>query len=209
MKTLGNWLKNNPSLSLLCAACLALGVHATAAAPAPQGISGFAPAGNPLVPFVVEIPAGLANSAGVGSANPEILIDSDGDDGYFLVNSILLKSNVPSTGFLALSVNSVTLNGTEFDTRTYSVVDFVDGSGVDHSADLMGMPTRQTSVSDTDRATGGNFPNELIAENAGTSNIEIRMFARSDDSDLSVDTVRVSGWKKPGDNISVSYVPGN
>jgi hypothetical protein len=35
------------------------------------------------------------------------------------------------------------------------------------------------------------------------------MFCRSDIQDLQIETVLVAGWKKAGDTITVSYIPGN
>lgn len=207
MKPFTTWLRKHPVLALVGAACLTLAVpSASAPQPAPiQSIAGFAAAGPRLVPFAVEVPGGMANSAAVGSANPEIILDCDGDDGHLIVSSILIKSNVPSTGFQFFRVNDLTLNGTEFDTRTINLIGLTDGSGVNESADLMGTPVRAGSTGDT----GGCFPREIIAENAGTDNVRVRFFARSDDSDLSVSTVRVSGWKRAEDTITLTYVPGN
>ena len=35
------------------------------------------------------------------------------------------------------------------------------------------------------------------------------MFCRSDNQDMHLETVLVAGWKRPGDTVSVSYVPGH
>lgn len=203
MKSLSNWLKTHPLLSLAGAVALALAIPSSPTKA--QSIAGFAAAGPGLVPFVAEIPGGLANSAGVGSANPEILIDSDGEDGFLIVNSILLRTNVQGSGdFQFLRVNTLTINGTEYDTRTPNLVGPL-GSGVNESADLMGTPIR-TDSSDT---AGGCFPTTILAQNAGVDPIEVRLFARADVTDLNVSSVRVSGWKRAADTVSVTWVPGN
>lgn len=167
---------------------------------------------NNMVPFkVVDTTGGICNAALTNSANPEIHINSDGTDGDFVITSILLKTagtGVPITGFYALSINSVTINGLKFDTRTGNLVGATDGSGVLESADLMGTPIRRTHMSGT-QDPGGNFPHQIVAESNGVNDVMVRLFCRSDDEDLNIAAVAVSGWKKPSDNISVSYIPGN
>jgi len=160
------------------------------------------------VPFRVEAAGGLGNAAIDGSSNPEILIESDGNSGHFVVTSILVKTNVPLTGFAFLSVNSLDVNGTRFDTRTQNLVEHV-GTGVNESADLMGAPIRVDSLGGTNPPTGGNFPFEIIAENDGSGDVRIQLFCRSDVSDLDIEVVGVSGWKRPGDMITATFVPGS
>ena len=163
-----------------------------------------------MVPFTTRTPGGICNSANVGSANPVIRIDSDGDD-PFVVTSVLVKTaQQPSgqQGYTFFSVNSVTLNGYPFDTRTGNLTAPVDGWAVQESADLMGTPIRRGSVSQSG-AEGGNFPHQLVASGQSNTDISIRMFCRADQWDLSIEAVQVSGWKPPADNVSVVYVPGN
>ena len=161
-----------------------------------------------LVPFVAESSGGLANSAAAGSANPEIVIDSDGGNGTFVITSILIESDAPITGFFALSANGVEIDGIEFSTRTRSLVGPIDGSAVVEAADLMGTPVRTTSLASSG-TPGGNFPHQIIATNAGLDDVRIELFARSDVSDLDITAIRVSGWKRRGDQVDVSFVPGN
>ena len=156
----------------------------------------------------MEIPGGLANSALAGSANPEIYIDSDGQAGTFVVTSIVIKTNVPGSGFQYLLVNRHIVDGTLFDTRTQNLVTAL-GSAVRESADLMGAPIRVDSLGGTAPPTGGTFPSEIVAENAGVDDIRVTLFARSDLFDMDIETVAVCGWKRPKDTISVSYVPGS
>lgn len=165
-----------------------------------------------LVPFkVVDTTGGICNTTAQGSANPQILINSDGAEGSFVVTSILLKTagtGVPITGFVALSINSVTIDGMNFDTRTGNLVGATDGYGVLESADLMGTPVRRSSFSGN-QDPGGNFPHQIVASSDGINDIRIRMFCRSDDEDLDIAAVAVSGWKQAGENITVTYVPGH
>ena len=164
-----------------------------------------------LVPFMeLDFTGGICNTAVEGSANPEIIINSDGVEGHFVVTSVLLKTDgtgVPTTGFFALSINSVRIDGTLFDTRTGNLVGATDGSGVLESADLMGTPVRRSSFSG-DQEPGGNFPHQIVAESDGNEDIRIRLFCRSDDEDLDIAVVAASGWKHPDDTITVTLVPG-
>ena len=159
-----------------------------------------------MVPFMVEIPGGLANSAGAGSANPKILIDSDGQAGHFVTSSIVVRTNAPSSGFQTLSVNYARLNSEFYHFVTASILGPA-GGGVQESADIMGTPV--DAVDFGTAVHGGSFPRELIVQNAGSiDDIIIQLFARSDTSDMDIEKVRVTGWKRAGDNISVVYVPG-
>ena len=167
---------------------------------------------DPLVPFIVmDSTGGVCNSAGAGSANPEIIIESDGGEDNFVVTSVLLKTaspGVPVSGFFALSINSVRINGTLFHTRTGNLVGATDGSGVLESADLMGTPIRRSSFFG-DQEPGGNFPHQIVAENVGSNDIVIRLFCRSDDDDLNIAVVAAAGWKRPNDTITVTLIPGS
>lgn len=167
---------------------------------------------NNLAPFkVVDSTGGICNAAATNSANPQILVESDGTEGNFVVTSILLKTagtGVPTSGFFALSINSVTINGMKFDTRTGNLVGATDGSGVLESADLMGTPVRRSHMSGS-QEPGGNFPHQIVANSYGLNDIMVRLFCRSDIEDLNISAVAVSGWKQAGENISVTYIPGN
>ncbi len=164
------------------------------------------------VPFMVaDTSGGICNTAAAGSANPRIEIDGRGAPGTFVVTSILLKTagtGVPVTGFRFLSINSVNIDGTNFDTRTGNLVGPTDGTGVLESADLMGTPVRRSSFGGS-LEPGGNFPHQIVAENAGSRDIIVQLFCRSDSEDFSIATVAVAGWKRPADTVTVTYVPGS
>ena len=162
------------------------------------------------MPFKVETAGGICNTAGVGSANPQIVIDSDGS-APFVVTSILIRTGpqgLDATGYQFLSVNSVSIDGVPFDTRTGNLTAPVDGFGVNESADLMGTPIRRTSVS-VDAEKGGNFPHQIVAVGDGTNDIRVQLFCRADDFDLDIGAVLVAGWKPSSDTITVTYLPGN
>lgn len=160
------------------------------------------------VPFKVEVAGGLCDSGPAPSSNPEIVIDSDGTD-TFVVTSILIKRALMNpVDFMFLSVNTVRINGTSFDTRTGNLFGPIGGEfGVLQSADILGMPVRLTSI--VDPMPGGNVPQQIVASGAGAEDIKVRLFCRSDNQDMSLATILVAGWKKPADTISASYVPGN
>ena len=166
-----------------------------------------------VVPFkVVDRQGGLCNSAAAAAANPEIVIDSDGFGGNFVVTSVMIRAaypGVPPTGFEFFSVISVAINGDRFDTRTGNILGRVGGWGVWESADIMGMPVRRSSDR-TDPTRGGNFPHQIVARSNGPAEeVRIRFFCRSDDEDMHIDRVLVAGWKRPGDDITVTYLPGH
>ena len=59
-------------------------------------------------------------------------------------------------------------------------------------------------------------PHDLVDErvenallNQVNAYVRIQFFARSDVSDLDIEVVRVSGWKRRGQTISLAYVPGS
>lgn len=160
------------------------------------------------VPFKVEIAGGLCDSAPAPSSNPEIVIDSDGTD-TFVVTSILIKrAPMNPVDFMFLSVNTVRINGTSFDTTTGNLFGPIGPEfAVLQSADILGMPVRQTSIIDPE--PGGNVPHQIVASGVGAQDINVRLFCRSDNQDMSLATILVAGWKKPADTISVIYVPGN
>ncbi len=164
-----------------------------------------------VVPFkVVDDVGGLCDSAGGGTSVPEILIDSDGEEGEFVVTSILVRSApvIPTTGFLDLSINEVEIDGDSFDTRTGNILNPTFGSGVAESADLMGTSVIRNTDS-SDPLPGGSFPHQIVAESEGIDDIRIQLFCSSLDDDLTIDQILVAGWKRPADTITVTYVPGN
>jgi hypothetical protein len=165
--------------------------------------------GDLYVPFKVEIAGGLCDSAASPSSNPKIVIDSDGTD-TFVVTSILVKRGFMNpVDFLFLSVNGVEIDGTIFDTRTGNLFGPLGGEfAVMQSADILGMPVRMGGLI-TDSQPGGNVPHQIVAEGEGAQDIRVDMFCRSDNQDMNIETVLVAGWKKPGDTVSVSYVPGH
>lgn len=160
-------------------------------------------------PFKVEIAGGLCDSGPSPSSNPEILIDSNGTDN-FVVTSILVKRGFMNpVDFTFLSVNTVRVNGVSFDTRTGNLFGPIGGEfGVLQSADILGMAVRQTSAI-VDSVPGGNVPHQIVASGAGAEDIKVRLFCRSDNQDMNLATILVAGWKKPGDTITVTYIPGN
>lgn len=159
------------------------------------------------VPFKVQVPGGVCDSAAAPSSNPKIVIDSNGA-APFAVNSILIKRAPQNpVDFLFLSVNGVTIDGTFFETRTGNLFDPLFGEfAVEQAADIMGMPVRRGgSISGAE--PGGNVPHAIVAEGAGAEDVRVLLFCRSDAQDLSIEAVLVAGWKRPGDTISVTYVP--
>lgn len=164
-----------------------------------------------LVPFTVETTGGICNTASVNSANPVIVIDSDGEK-PFVVTSILIRTGPQGSGaegYEFLSINSVSINGSIFDTTTSNVTAPVSGFGVNESADLMGTPIRRISDPAAEAEKGGNFPHQIVAEGDGMDDISVQLFCRADDFDLNIDAVRVGGWKPASDTVIVTYIPGN
>ena len=165
-----------------------------------------------VVPFtVVDTTGGLCDSAGVGTSNPNLEIDSDGADGEFVVTSILFLTTlpgVPDTGFLGFQVNHVEVDSQRFHTRTGNLLGPTDGPGVYESVDVMGAPVRRSSDSESPIA-GGNFPHEIVAESANTDDIHINFFCGTDDDDVSFSAIKVSGWKRPADTITLTFTPGS
>jgi hypothetical protein len=136
----------------------------------------------------------------------------------FVVTSVLLKTArqaLGEEGYVFLSVNSVTIDGTLFDTVTGNALGPVSGWGVDEATDLMGMPTRiaepvpLTSSPRTESPAGGRFPHQIVADSEGANDVRIVLFCRADAHDLGIDLVQVSGWRLPEDSVTVSYRPGN
>jgi hypothetical protein len=159
------------------------------------------------VPFKVQVPAGMCDSAAAPSSNPKIVIDSDGE-GPFAVNSILVKRGpMNPVDFLFLSLNGVAIDGTFFETRTGNLFDPLFGEfAVQQSADILGMPVRRGGPISTAQP-GGNVPHEIVADGEGAEDVVVRLFCRSDERDLTIETVLVAGWKRPGDTVAVTYVP--
>jgi hypothetical protein len=162
--------------------------------------------GQHYVPFnVVITEVGICNTAGVPSSNPRILIDSAAESGTFMVTSILIQPwGTTGTGVL-LSVNAAIIDGTWL---TLLTRDFAGGvSPVNRGFDIMGVPLR-TGRRDEPLKLGGNFPHTIAANSAGDNDIEIRLFCRSDNSDVTIRRIVVAGWKQASDIISVKYIPG-
>ncbi len=164
-----------------------------------------------VVPFkVVDDIGGLCDSGAVGTSNPEIHIDSDGEEGEFVITSILVRSapSLPLTGFSNLTINKVVIDGYSFDTKTGNILDPTFGSGVAESADLMGTSViRNPDVNNP--LPGGSFPNQIVAESEGADDVWIQLFCSSSVDDLTIDQILVAGWKRPADTITLTYVPGN
>ena len=134
-------MKNLVSNTAPTALLVAAGLAAVAFAQRSQAPAAL-PYPGALVPFVVEDDGGLANSGGPGTSNPQIIVDSDGAAGFFIINSILVEADAPQLGFEALSINQVRIDGVEFDARTGNLVGGIDGSGVVEAAELLGTPVR-------------------------------------------------------------------
>ena len=165
-----------------------------------------------VVPFKAEeTTGGLCDSAGTGTSNPEIIIDSDGAEGEFVITSIIVKTGhpgVPATGFRDFAVNYVEIDGILFDTVTGNLLGPTDGSGVLESADLMGTPVRRSGDTDAPLA-GGNFPHQIVALSGGADDIVVRFFCSSVDDDITIDRILVAGWKRPADTVTVTFTPGS
>ncbi len=165
-----------------------------------------------LVPFkVVDTTAGLCDSAGVGTSSPNLEIDSDGTEGHFVVTSILFLTElpgVPETGFEAFSINHLEVDAERFYTRSGNLLGPTDGPGVYESVDLMGVPLRR-SYDYANPIPGGNFPHQIVAESANDSDIHIDMFCSTMDDDISFSRIQVSGWKRQGDTITLTFTPGS
>lgn len=164
-----------------------------------------------VVPFKVVISGGLCDSAGSGTSTPEIVIDSDGAEGEFVVTSILLKTEapgIPETGFRDLTLNHIGIDGELFDTQTGNLMGPAGGSGVLESADILGTPVRRSEDHEAP-PLGGNVPHQIVAQSTGASDVLVELFCSSTDDDLNFETILVAGWKRPADTITVTYTPGN
>jgi hypothetical protein len=156
----------------------------------------------------MQIPGGLCDSDPSNSSNPVIVIDSDGTD-PFVISSILVRRGFMNpVDFSFLTVAHIQIDGTMFYTRTGNLFEPIGGEfAVLQAADLLGTRVLP-HPSRTDVPTGGNLPHQIVAAGDGPADIRAELFCRSDFQDMNLDTVLVAGWKKPGDRISVSYVPG-
>jgi hypothetical protein len=164
-----------------------------------------------VVPFKVVIPGGLCDSAGQGTSTAEVIIDSDGAEGEFVVTSILLGTTVPgvpSTGFEAFTINHLEIDGDRFYIRSGNLLGPTDGAGVYEATDIMGTPSRRNSDREAPLA-GGNFPHQIVAQSNDSDDVRINFFCSSDDDDLSFADILVAGWKRPADTITVTYTPGS
>jgi len=164
-----------------------------------------------VVPFKVTVAGGLCDSAGDSTSTPSIAIDSDGAEGEFVITSILLKTTapgIPETGFRDLTLNYIRIDGEQFDTRTANLLGPTDGSGVLESADILGTPVRRSGDHEAP-PLGGNVPHQIVAQSAGSSDVEVELFCSTTDTDISFDTILVAGWKRPADTITVTFTPGS
>ena len=100
------------------------------------------------------------------------------------------------------------IDGERFFTRTGTLLGPTDGFGVFESVDLMGTPVRRNSDKDAPIA-GGNFPHQIVAESDGINDVSISMFCSTMDDDVSFSHIKVSGWKRPADTITVTFTPGS
>ncbi len=164
-----------------------------------------------VVPFSARTAVGgLCNAAAESNSNPDIVIDSDGLDGTFVVTSVLIMSafpGVPETGLVNFSINWLQIDGDRFDTRTENIMGPTGDAGIWDSADIMGTPLQRSGESGEPALPGANFPHQIVAESAGADDIVIEFFCRSDDEDYSIESVLIAGWKRPNDTVTVTYVP--
>lgn len=203
-------------LSPVAAAGLALAVLLPGAAQAQAQILNALRAANAkldaqVVPFKVMIDGGLCDSAGPGTSNPVITIDSDGEEGEFVVTSILLKTTspgIPETGFRDMVLNDIQIDGERFDTRTGQLLGATDGSGVLESGDILGTPIRRNGDKDAP-VDGASVPHQIVAESAGADDVVVELFCSTTDEDVNFDKILVAGWKRPADSVTVTYTPGN
>jgi hypothetical protein len=161
------------------------------------------------VPFKVQIEGGLCDSAAAPSSNPRIVVDSDGRDPFVITSILIKRAPQNPVDFLFLAVNEVEINGTTFATRTGNLFDPLFGEfAVEQSADIMGMPVRRGGNIMAPEP-GGNVPHQIVAEGETTDDVRVRLFCRSDNQDLSLESIVVAGWKKKRHTVTVTYVPGN
>ncbi len=164
-----------------------------------------------VVPFKVVIPGGLCDSAGQGTSTAEVVIDSDGAEGEFVVTSIVFGTTVPGvplTGFEAFTINHLEIDGDRFYIRSGNLLGPTDGPGVYEATDIMGTPSRRNGDSEAPLA-GGNFPHQIVAQSNDSDDIHVNFFCSSDDDDLSFANILVAGWKRPADTITVTFTPGS
>lgn len=165
-----------------------------------------------VVPFKVMVAGGLCDSAGDTTSNPLITIDSSGSEGEFVVTSVLLKTvapGIPETGFRNLALNSVLIDGERFDTRSGNLLGPADGSGVLESGDILGTPVRRSGDMDAPVVDGARVPHQVVAESAGSDDVQFELFCSTTDEDLSFDMILVAGWKRPADTVTVTFTPGS
>ena len=158
------------------------------------------------VPFKVQVSGGLCDSGPSPSSNPSITIDSDSAPPFVITSILLKRGPMNPVDFMFLSVNTVTIDGTSFDTRTGNLFGPIGGEfAVLQSADIIGMPVRQTGMTS---GPGGNLPHQIVADGTGPGDIVVRLFCRSDNRTMNIATILVAGWKVRGSTVTVSYTPG-
>ncbi|MEM6641319.1 MAG: hypothetical protein AAF610_15630 [Pseudomonadota bacterium] len=169
---------------------------------------------NQYIPFKTQISGGTCNAAADGASVPLIIIDSNGTAGTFAVNSIhVATSGLSGAGSnLRVELNEMRIDGTLFSFKTDTLVaDSASGSSIRESFDILGAPIRSgisLGVAANSVYTAGRVPHELVADSAGSSDIRVQLFCRSDSIDVSLNTITVTGWKRASDTITVSYTPG-
>lgn len=202
---------------------LAAGLLALASLPAKEAAAQVGPVINQLqnlnakldavvVPFkVVDTTGGLCDSAGTGTSTVDLEIDSDGEEGHFVVTSVLFLTvppGVPETGFNSFNINHLEIDAERFFTRSGNLLGPTDGFGVYESIDIMGVPLRRNGDSENP-IPGGSFPHQIVAESADSDDIHISFFCSTTDDDLSFSRIQVSGWKRPADTITLTFTPGS
>lgn len=165
-----------------------------------------------IAPFrVVNFTGGLCDSGGnQSSSRPKILIDNSGLDN-FVVTSIMIKtSGVGVEDSVQLSIESLSINGFEFDTPTGYQVGSSGNDSEQESADHMGTPVRLGFAGSTGSSgPGGNFPHQIVAApNTDGADIEVTLFCNSNSTDFSILAISVGGWKYEDDIVTVTYIPG-
>ena len=150
--------------------------------------------------FKVRGPSALntCDAAGGSADTDRVRIRNDASSGNFMVTSIVfLPQGIDS------SSDIIRLIGLSVNGQFYVMVsNDVTGSGFVGAFDVMG----------TERNTGaGNFPTQIVADSnviGAPNDIELLISCNAgstSDINFGANSIIVSGWKIPGDNISIIY----
>ncbi|MGH9923452.1 MAG: hypothetical protein ACRD38_11940, partial [Nitrososphaerales archaeon] len=126
-----------------------------------------------------------------------IIINSDGTDGTFMVNSIVVEVGIDAIGDV-VQVEGLRVDGVNFD-FDQSVVNDLTGLNSNRMAfDIIGASILGS----------GRYVQTIVAESDTTPDIEVELFCDADgvgDITIGDEDIIVSGWKKPTENISITY----